>query len=307
MQHIRRPLRNTLLGLFVLGVIFVSGGRQTVAIAQPQSITLSPASTAPSLQPGASNTYNISVLNSGNTDYSVHVYASPYSVIGVNYDPSFTQLPGTTDPTAWIHISKTSLVVPAHETVVIPYTLTVPANTAPGGYYAVIFVETQPASSVGVQTHNRVGDILYITAAGKVRTGGALVNMPVPHFSMASSLPLSLEVSNSGGVHFLTTAHIVAKDIFGRPVFSAGFQRYVLPQTTRKIDATWQTPLFGFYMLSRTATVAGQLQSLPSQWLIIIHPWIAVGAAAIVVLVICFRLLRKRNNSPPKQKSRTHA
>lgn len=276
--------------LVTAGIVAVVFGLYIVspvsAALQQQSITLSPASTPISLEPGGSQLNNISILNNGDTGYEVHVSTSPYHVVGVQYDPSFTQLQGTTDASAWVSVSKTTLYVPAHETVVIPYTLTIPANTAPGGYYAVIFVETTSAAGAGVQTHNRVGDVLYITARGKIREGGSLINIPIPHFTMASSIPLSVEVGNSGGVHFLTNVSFRLDNVFGKTVFAGSLERYVLPQTVRKVQLTWKTPAFGMYRVSRSATIVGRTYSVPQQWIVVIHPWVVVALVVLCVLIV---------------------
>src|SRR5579872_2799558 len=89
------------------------------AAAEPETITLSPASTVISLPPGGSQLYNLSVLNDSAKSFSVSISASPYHVSGLDYKPGFSQLPGTTDASAWVKLTRTTMVVPSHQTVVI--------------------------------------------------------------------------------------------------------------------------------------------------------------------------------------------
>lgn len=289
-----RPV--ALLGAALAAAVAVSVGSVHASSIPPDNtaITISPASSAPSLKPGGSQLYNISVLNNGNTSYNARLYSEPYNVVGINYDPSFSQLPGTVNAASWVKLSKQTIFVPAHETVVVPYTLAIPANTTPGGYYAVIFVETKPPKVSNVQAQNRVGDILYITAQGPVRTGGKIIGTPLPHITSATNLELSLEVSDTGSLHYLTKANISVINLFGKDVFTGSFERYVLPQTVRKISTSWKTPSLGIFKVSRQAIVAGHLQSLPDKWVVVIHPWVIVLAVIILALIFSLLILGRR-------------
>ena len=276
-----------LTAIFALSVSVVGLSASAGASPAQQSITLSPASTPISEAPGSTYSGSLTVLNNSDTPATVSVYTQPYYVKGVEYTPSFTQLPGTTNASQWVNLSKATLQIPATQSTSVPYTLTIPANTAPGGYYAVIFVQTQQQkANAGVQASDRIGNILYITAQGQTHTGGSVISTSLPHFSMASSLPLSMEVSNTGGVHYVTTANITSKNIYGQSVFSASLQRYVLPQTIRKISTDWKTPAFGIFHISREATVAGQSESLPTQWIIVVHPWVLIVFVLLVLLLV---------------------
>lgn len=256
------------------------------SITAKQGLTLSPTSSSPTIDPGATDESSMNLLDDGDNDVAVKIYGSPYHVEGDNYDPQFTPLAGTTDASQWVHIPKALVNVPAHKLVSVPYTVSVPAGTAPGGYYAVIFAETQPITNKGVTPRSRVGNILYITVSGPVTQGGAIVNAPLSHLSTAASLPVSLKVSNTGGVHFLTTADITITNLFGRTVFQNKLQRYVLPQTVRTISGTWKTAPLGLYHISRSATVNGKSQSLPKQWILVVHPWVIAAASVLIILLI---------------------
>lgn len=291
--------------LFVAGAIVVAcggveGSAWAASGATSQNITVTPSSAELSAAPGGSTANSFSVINGGDSAYDLAVSVMPYHVEGTGYDPQFTPLPGTTDASEWVHIAgPRTQTLAARKLVNVDYTLNVPAGTAPGGYYAVLFAGTTPtvASSTGVVSHSRVGEILYITVQGAVKTGGNLQATNIPHISTASSLPLGMLVSNTGGVHFLTKASVTIKSIFGSTVFDAGLQRYVLPQTVRNINVIWNnTPPIGLYQVERSATVAGADTRLPSEWLFVVHPWVIV-AFVLVVLVIFGRAAFKRERT----------
>jgi hypothetical protein len=257
---------------------------------------MTPSSTKLSVPPGGSTKNSFEVINAGDTSYNISVSAAPYQVEGINYDPLFTQQPGTTNASKWVRFtSTTTQSLLAHKLTNINYVVTIPHGTAPGGYYAVLFAETTPTTnSHGVVSRNRVGNILYITVQGQVKTGGTLQSVATPYITRASSLPLAMLVGNTGGVHFVTVTNVTVKSVFGKDVFRASLQRYVLPQTVRKISATWGSmPPLGLYHIERSATIAGVYRQLPSQWLVVVHPWVVV-VAGVVVLIVISRTVFKR-------------
>lgn len=302
-SHIRRVIAIAAVVLLT-AVGFIAASAPAFAAGQ-QGLTLSPASSSPSIKPGATYSSSMNILNDGNNNYNVKIYTSPYHVEGADYDPKFTPLPGKTDPSKWVHLSKPDATVTGRKLINIPYTITVPAGTAPGGYYAVIFVETQPqATSAGIKPRSRVGNILYITVEGPVTKGGSVLATSLPKITTATTLPISLEVQNTGGIHFLSQSDIVVSNIFKKEVFHSSLQRYVLPQTTREISTTWKTPPIGLYKVARSASVNGNTGSVPDRWVFVIHTWVIIVIAAVIILAIAALTIpkwwsKRRRNIPP--------
>ena len=300
------------------GLALLSVGLLALAIAAPRhsnaaasandSITMTPSSTEIHAPPGGTTSGSLNVINPGSSGYGMSLAVAPYRVIGDSYDPQFTELPGTTDASQWLHLEgPLTQNLAAHTLASVDYTLSVPAGTAPGGYYAVIFAETDPPAATGVVAHNRVGDILYITVDGPVKQSGTLSAPRLPRIVFRSSLPISVLVSNTGGLHFVTMADIQANSLSGGPPFHASLQRYVLPQTTRLVSTTWQRlPLFGLYKVYRSAVVAGQPQTAPTAEVLIIRPWLAaiLGIAAIAALIGVVRGIRRRRRPQPRGAAR---
>lgn len=271
---------------------------------------MSPASTQVTVEPGKSTSKAIQLINGGDNAYVINTSVAPYSVKSEEYDPSFTQLPGTVNVTSWIHLDKSSLPLEARKTAAITYTLTVPKNAAPGGYYAVIFAETQPiidAGGSGVIPRNRVGNILYITVAGDIKTRGDASSDKLGKVLIQSSIPLGLKVKNTGGVHFTSTATITVKGITGKQLLNASLERFVLPQTERHISTSW-TPVspIGIYTIQKSVTVAGENKTLPEQKILFIQPWLLavifivmiVGGASIVTASAVRRKKRSKKHAP---------
>jgi hypothetical protein len=297
-SHLRKWWVVVVLVAVAAGLVLTVLPRIASAADAPQSLTLAPASSSPSVAPGGAVRATMNVLNDADDGYSVAVYANPYYVRGANYDPHFTALPGTTDASHWVTFDKTLYEVPGHKLINVPYTLRVPSGTAPGGYYAVIFVERQTTGGDGVQTRSRVGNILYITVEGAVRTGGSVAALRLPRIVTGTSAAIGVQVSNTGGVHFLTDAVFSARNMFGKEVLRTDVQRMVLPQTVRDISVPWKglSP-FGIYRVSRSATVAGKRQQLPDTTVLVAQPWVIAMfgvLCAIWIMALIRWLVRRR-------------
>lgn len=293
--------------VLVIGLAVALIGQQTPAHAattSSQAITLSPASTDIAIDPGASAAKSLDIINSGSDSFNVTLSASPYHVTGENYDASFTQLPGTVDASAWVKLSTKSGVVGADKVLTIPYSINIPKNTAPGGYYAVVFAETSTDNEkTGVVSHNRVGNILYITVNGSIKSGGKVTGETLPFLHFTGDLPIGIKVSNSGGTHFISKATYSVTDYSGNTVFTATTERYVLPATEREFSATW-TPrsLFGIYTIHRNATIAGKVQSLPDKKVVVINPWFLLAVVFLLGILIGVPYQRARQRRVSQRK-----
>lgn len=302
-------IRRLIPALFIIGAAIVTLGQfESVSAhaetSSSQAITLSPASTELAINPGESIDKTVDIINSGDDAFTVKVSSSPYYVTGLDYDPQFTQLPGTVDASKWVHFTKTEASVGGAKVVTLPYTVTVPTGTAPGGYYAVVFVETSTDNTkTGVVSHNRVGDILYITVKGDIKSGGDLTGSSLPSVSFVGSIPITTKISNTGGTHFITKVVYSVVNMTGDQVFSATTERYVLPQTERQITSSWNPQsIFGIFTVHRSATIDGVVKTLPDQKIVIINPWVFAAAAFLIGILIGIPFQRARRRRRSKEK-----
>lgn len=282
------------------GILFAAP--DVYAQSSTQVISVSPASADISVDPGGSISRSFDVLNTGTNEYTVHLSTAPYYVTGLNYDPHFTQLPGTLVASEWISLDADSVQLPVGAKTSVGYTVTVPSATPAGGYYAVIFAETSQGStdSTGIIPRKRIGNLIYISVNGEVRKSGALEGDPIPRFSFSQVIPLAVRVANDGGTHFITEVNFSVTDAAGNVVYDTDFERIVLPSTERGISAVWSVAApIGVYTVQRQATVAGETISLEGQKIIIVSPWFVLFTGTLMVAVSAFGVLiykkRKRH------------
>jgi hypothetical protein len=296
-------LRRVAVTASLLVGVLVASALPASAAVDRQHITITPSSAELSIAPGQSESGDLSVINQGTDSFKIALATSPYHVQGIQYDPQFTQLPGTVDASKWVQLtvpSNTSLA--PNDLIHIKYSVSIPSGTQPGGYYAVIFAESSPIGTThGVVTHNRVGEILYITVKGKVNTSGKVLPVDMPFIDVNGSLPISLRVQNTGGLHFKTTYTATVTGIFGNRVFTQKDERYVLPQTERQITVNWTNNVpIGIYRVSRQATGPQGVMKLPDTWVIMVQPWVLL---VLIVLIAAFIVgLMRRSQRYRKRK-----
>lgn len=304
MRIYRRPYRfiAVLVGVFGLALV---ASHASAATNDNQHIAVTPSSAEVAVAPGGSGTDSLAVVNQGSDSFNVSAAVSPYHVEGLDYDPQFTQLPGTVDASKWV-----TLQIPADtalspgKLLTINYTVNVPAGTQPGGYYAVIFAETSPVGAIkGVITHNRVGEILYMTVTGPVKEAGSVTAGGMGHFNTSGSLAIPTLVRNTGGIHFKSEVTVTITNLFGKQVFKQADNRYVLPQTERRVSFTWtnQIPI-GIYHVSRQATTPSGTVHLPDTLVVMVQPWLIVLIIIAIVLVIVAVLRKLQKPQEPKKK-----
>ena len=268
-------------------------GSQVVSAA-PEILTISPTAVKPIINPGAVKSGSFQAINQGKQSYNVIIYAAPYSVKSENYTPDFSPIPGTPAVASWLHLSQSSGVIQAGQSLTINYDITIPPNTPAGGYYAVAFVETQaPKNATGVIVNEQVGEIFYIQVAGPVKQAGKVLGWSSPFFQKPP-LIANLRLENTGGLYYFSNITIVVRDVFNSPKYSLTTQKVVLPQTIRLLNDTWaKTPSLGFFKITGSVTILGHNQALPTKYVLIMsqtvrHIFVVVAILLVIALIVNF-------------------
>jgi hypothetical protein len=285
----KRFLATITIPAISLGVLMALTGS---ALAAPQAITMTPTSVSPVINPGAVYKDTFQVLDQGSTAYAYTIYVTPYHVVGEDYTPDFTALSTLANVTSWFHLSSTGGQINAGDSDTVSYSIQVPKATPPGGYYAVIFAETQyPKSANNITLNERVGEIFYIQVAGTVTQSGKLLSWQSP-FWQKPPLLATLRLENDGGVHFDADIKYTVKDILGNTKYSLHTTKEILPQTIRRIDLPWAgTPSLGLFKISGTVSYLGQQLPLPTRWVLVMSTFVRLITASIVGLVIVAYIL----------------
>jgi hypothetical protein len=287
----------------LLGLIFGTAlllAPAVVGAATAQTIGITPTAVTKVIQPGSTASGTIEVLNQGPANFGYSIYASPYAVVGEDYDPEFALTPGATDTASWFHFSSSAGQLPSGNGATINYTIQVPADTAPGGYYGAIFAQTAPSlvpDAIGPTTIKRVGTVFYLQVGNGGTLNGRVASWSVP---MLQTAPLTgtLRLQNEGSDHYLANMRITVSDVFGDPRYRFEQEREVLPQTIRRVVIPWSgTPALGLFKVTGSVGIFGVTTTLPTKFVLVANGparLVISAVLVVVVLLVAWNLFRRR-------------
>lgn len=305
------------LVLLTLAVIIAGYGHgvRAHADAEPTKvIALSPATSKPTIDPGQTVSDTFQVINQGSAAYSFRVYAAPYGVHGEDYTPDFSPIPNKPDVASWLHFDTTQASIKPNGMVNIRYSIRVPSGTAPGGYYAVAFVESKSdKENKGVIVNERVGEVFYIRVAGQVHESGRITKWSVP-FLQSKPMKANLYLQNSGGVHYSSNVHVTVQDALGNTKYSTVADKEILPQTVRHLPFSWNTaPLVGLFKVTGSVHLPDGDTPLPNRYVLIMATPVRVVIIVVIAALVGLQIvksvlgvsLKRRESTPPRKQAGT--
>ena len=293
----------------VMALGILAAAMPVLAVKDGQDITASPTSLKYALDVGASVKGVLTIINDGTIAYDFNVYASPYNVSGEDYNQSFQLKPAQTDVSKWVTLTKIPYHLESGKHVDVPYQVTIPPGTGPGGYYAVIFAETvasgQPTGS-GLVVRKRVGAVLYLQANGAVDERGQLLSFTSDFWQTSPPLQATLRLSNEGNVHYQADVNVYVADLFGHTKARIQTSHIVLPQTIRRIDLNWPgAPSFGLFKVFGTVDMLSRTETLPTHYVLIMSQkfFLIVVIAFLLVAIVCGGLAIRQRRIKKKAKA----
>lgn len=210
------------------------------------------------LAPGATVSDQALVVNQSQGDITFRVLASD----GVTSESgAFDVLPSDVEPVdvgSWVTIQD-SVLVPAGQAVLLPFTITVPENATPGDHPGGIVVTlTQDLTEgegpqVGLDT--RVGVRIHLRVSGDIEPQLAISDLTTAYeFSLNPFAPgrlhVSYTVTNEGNIRVGSIQQYETTGLFGLPTGAQGpsgtvvaQQREILPgqsaRVTDVLETTW--------------------------------------------------------------------
>lgn len=197
----------------------------------------------------------------------------------------------------------------------LPVTIRVPANAAPGGYYAVVrFTATPPElEDTGVSLSASLGTLILLRVNGDAKEFISVEQFAVSKDGTTGSIfdaaPLDFVVRlrNDGTVHQQPTGRIAVKDMFNNHIANVNVnlsQANVLPGSIRRFDAPLDKAvigdrwLFGRYTADLTITYGSSSATTTSQMTFWIIPYKLIAAIVLGLLLLFFigRIALKRYN-----------
>lgn len=175
------------------------------------------------LDPGAAVTEHLAVTNFGDVPATFALKAADGYLTP---NGRFNMLPSneeSTDAGTWIDVQET-VEVPADETVVVPYTLTVPDNATPGDHPAGIAASVtstqggEGGTNLGVES--RVGFRITTRVTGEVQPALAVPDVSAAYTASwnpfaPGELRISYDVANEGNIRLGAQGDVSTSALFG--------------------------------------------------------------------------------------------
>jgi len=272
-----------------------------------EGIGISPTKLTLDADPGEQLTGKFTVINTGNTPVNYRVYVKDFSIRNEAYEKDFEPIPGAVSPVDWIKVPGDTKKLAPEGQADLDYTVSVPKDAVPRGYYAVIFAETatpEGADATGVARLKRVGSLVYLTVNGGSIEKGTVASFEAKGWQRDRPVTASLRVQNEGNVHFEATGKLRLKDIFGRTVSTTDISGTVLPATIRKFSPELKlSQPFGLYKIEGDITFLGKPAELKSQWVVVGSPfWLGLWTVIIVAwAIVLIRWVKRRAKRKKKR------
>ncbi len=146
----------------------------------------------------------------------------------------------------WTNVEPSVTVAPG-ERKTVPFTIRIPRNAEPGGYFASIFVRTTPPSAGGgeVSIGARLGTLVLLRVNGEIQEGVDILEFTSDNQKrFFTSLPVEFyyRFQNTGADRVKPTGDVVIKNIFQltAKVLSANrTEGSVLPRSIRRFEMAW--------------------------------------------------------------------
>ncbi len=209
---------------------------------QASALTLSPAKIEIDGDPGSVLS---GVINLYNEQENSEIFYTSFENFEPGDDSGTPRFIGANDGLAtWMSAQESISLVP-QERAEVPFKITIPAGTEPGGYFAALFFGNQPQNNDGqVSIGGRIGVLVLLRVNGDISENGETTFSTKNNNKFFDATPVSFEYrfSNNGGDRVVPKGDIVIKNIFGTETATLKANEIdgsVLPGSGRRFTTLW--------------------------------------------------------------------
>lgn len=234
-----RTHRYYILSLFVIFLSFF------VVPSRVQALTVTPIRFELEGDPGQTVTRDVLIKNEEEARTYYISYAN-FEATGESGTPTFVE-PRDGIGT-WI-TTDSSIYVPQEGETLIPFSITIPENASPGGYFGTIFFGTTPPEleEGKVSVGSKIGVLVLLTVRGDAEEDGGIIEFDTKDSkNFFTSLPVSLfyRFQNTGADRIKPTGEITIRNVFGfvsERIPANQVEGNILPTQIRRFETTWMS------------------------------------------------------------------
>ncbi len=301
---------------------------------QAKAINISPPRIELSGDPGTIINSEIKVLNDSLNRATYYTQVENFEAGDESGSPQFVQ--SKEGLAVWTKVTNT-VTANAGEQVTVPFSITIPKNAEPGGYFASIFIRTTPPSSEAgeVSIGARLGSLVLLRVNGDIKEGVDILEFSSKdNKRFYTSLPVELyyRFQNTGNDRVKPEGDIVIKNLIGLKAKILNANRTegsVLPQSIRRFEMSWVNGgggqedvkteassrnsggffeevkyqishfAFGYYTANLDITFGENNNTAAGKFRFFVFPWqlLTVFVVSLIVAIVVLRFIVRRYNS----------
>lgn len=215
MAIFKKALINSRKLILTLAVLFFLCYISVTSYAQERKyygIVINPAIKHLELAPGESYSDKIELINDFQHQETIQYYpfAQNFNQEGESGHANFyldDNLPDAINPSKWVSFNEESYIMPFSERISSNYTITVPTDASPGGYYVgLIYISSDPdkidKSDESVALNSAISTLFFITVKGEINETGSLLQFSTDK-DWYEFLPVTYNIRyyNEGSIH----------------------------------------------------------------------------------------------------------
>jgi hypothetical protein len=245
---------------------------------------------------GTTKQSTFSVANLTDQPLTINLLVKQFSVTDYVYTYTFDH-----PDNDWLHISVDTLTLQPHKTQDIPFSITIPAKSAPGGHYYTLFASSSLASQ-GIHNTIQAVDLIYLTVNGQLTTVSHLKDSSIHWLSFGHDIGFKLQPVNTGNVYSFVYVSGQLHGLFVRPPQTSS-AHLLMPGKVRELSGSIAAPVLpGIYKATYGYKTTSNWIIQETHWVVFIPPWFI--AFLLVLFLLAGRYLpRPKSPVPPSDDS----
>lgn len=254
----------------------------------PKGLVISPASQFETVSAGKTHISSFSVANYTSNPLTISLSVKQFTVDNYSYNYNFN--PPNNN---WVRLGVSQVTLLSRQTQTIPYNITIPTGTQPGGNYFVLIASATLTSGT-LASKVQAASLLYLTVNGKLTDTSRLVNNSIQRVMFGTQLAYHFSVIDTGNDYFFVYTSGALHGLNVKPSMTP-ITHLVIPGKIRQFTGTIPHPLLpGFYRATFGYTTDSGAVVQRSHLILYLPPWSIAGVLLVVLAFNVWYLKRRK-------------